>query len=60
MKKVLLLAAIFCGSLAFTSCSKSECECVIAGTTIKEEASSSECDEADTVAKTAGGSCKMV
>lgn len=58
MKKVLLFAVVVCG-LAFTSCSKSGCECVIAGTTISEDdVSKDECDEADELAKTAGGSCK--
>ncbi|MDB4534582.1 hypothetical protein N9242_06900 [Vicingaceae bacterium] len=59
MKKVLLLTIVL-GGLAFTSCSKSECECTIAGSTVTEEASSSECDDADTAAKVYGGSCKTV
>ena len=32
MKKVLLFAAVILG-LGFTSCSKTECECTVAGTT---------------------------
>ena len=59
MKKVLLFAVVAAG-LTFTSCSKSECECTILGTTVTEEASSDECDEADAAAKIVDGSCKMV
>ena len=59
MKKVLLFAVVI-GGLAFTSCSKSECECTYAGTTFKEEATSDECDEADVAAKILDGECKMV
>lgn len=33
MKKVLLLAIIFGGALAFTSCGSKECECTFNGTT---------------------------
>ena len=60
MKKVLLFVVVV-GGLTFTSCSKSGCECTIAGTTISEDnVSKDECNEADDIAKTANGSCKQV
>lgn len=33
MKKVLLFALILGGTVAFTSCGSSECECTVSGTT---------------------------
>ena len=33
MKKLLLFAIIIGGSVAFTSCSKDECECTVGGVT---------------------------
>lgn len=66
MKKVLLLAVVI-GGVAFTSCSKNECECTALGVTVtfdesdrpEGETQSLEdaCDEAD---KEVGVSCKMV
>ena len=60
MKKVLFFAIIL-GGLAFTSCSKSACECTILGaTTTTEDVDKSDCDDADTAAQAFGGSCKSV
>jgi len=68
MKKVLLFAVIVCG-LAFTSCSKSDCECTIGGvtTTFNEDdrpdgetqSIKDACNEADEDL-TGGDGCKMV
>jgi len=33
MKKLLLLTVVLGGAVVFTSCSKDECECTVAGTT---------------------------
>ena len=47
MKKVLLFAVVV-GGLAFTSCSKSACECTVLGQTTKtDDVSKSDCDKAN-------------
>ena len=66
MKKVLLFAVVV-GGLAFTSCSKSECECTVDGetTTITEDEAGGDleeaCEAADALYKAFGvdGSCEM-
>ena len=58
----LLLFAVVVGALAFTSCSKDECECTINGqTTSSKDVSKDDCDAADAAAKIvdASGGCKM-
>lgn len=59
MKKVLLFAVVI-GGLAFTSCSKSSCECTVLGTsTVTDDVSKSDCDKAND--ELGGlGSCKTV
>ena len=58
MKKLLLFAVIV-GGLAFTSCSKSGCECTISGVTTEyDDVDSDECDALDTSAQIIDGSCK--
>ncbi len=61
MKKVLLFAVILTGAVAFTSCSKSSCECTIAGqTTTTDDVDKEDCEAADASAQIVGGSCKTV
>ncbi|PCI95037.1 MAG: hypothetical protein COB15_12540 [Flavobacteriales bacterium] len=62
MKKVLLFAIVV-GGLAFTSCSKSGCECTVAGTsTTTDDVSEDDCKAANDVYTASGvdGSCKTV
>jgi len=52
MKKVLLFAIVIGSMVAFTSCSKSECECTVSGQTVNYgEISSDECDDFESVLK---------
>ena len=68
MKKILLFAIVLGGLVAFTSCSKSECECVISGvsTTYTDDdkpagetgSLKDACNDADAIL-TAPDECKM-
>ena len=61
MKKLLLFAVVV-GALAFTSCSKDECECTVNGqTSSTKDVDKDECDAADAAAKIvdANGKCEM-
>jgi len=67
MKKLLLFAIILGGAVAFTSCSKDECECTIAGTTTTYDEDDIDngqslkdaCSDANVGASILGGSCEM-
>jgi len=69
MKKIYLIALIFAGATAFTSCSTDKCECTVNGTTttiteddVNNGATLNEaCNDADELNRAQGtGSCKMI